>query len=310
MRFGLNLPQRGVFDLRKDVLLIAKEAERAGYSSLWVYERVLFPLDPADGAYGMPGVPWPAGYTETADALTVLTLAAAVTETVTLGTSVLVAPFYPPLHLARALATLDQASGGRVMAGLGSSWSTDEFRAMGADFATRGKVLTDTINACRAFWAANPVSYQDERTTVGNANTSPKPVSDIPILIGGGRTLRAKKRIAQVADGWMPSQRPATTVAETWQEIQQLAADAGREPDSLQLVPRANVMLSDQPAGADRRVFTGSLDQVVEDIAAFADLSPTQFTINLAMTANSGKELLDLSLATLDKLREQGLHTL
>src|SRR5882757_7463685 len=112
MRFGFYLPQGQMADPRHDVTLVAREAERIGYDSLWVFERVLFPLNPADGMYGVPGLAWADLYRHTADPLTVLTLAASVTENVPLGTGVLVAGLHQPHSLARTMATLDQLSGG------------------------------------------------------------------------------------------------------------------------------------------------------------------------------------------------------
>ncbi|MBV9793728.1 MAG: LLM class flavin-dependent oxidoreductase [Actinobacteria bacterium] len=135
MDFGLTLPQGAQRDLQRDVIKVATEAEEAGFAGLWAYERRLFPLHPADGAYGVEGLAWDEYYSYCADPLTVLALAGAVTRRVRLGTSVLIAPLHDRLYPSRALTTLDQASGGRVTAGLGAGWSTDEFAASGRDFA-------------------------------------------------------------------------------------------------------------------------------------------------------------------------------
>ena len=129
IRLGLGLPQLRQYDLAKDVTDVARAAERTGYDSVWVYERLLVPESPTQGLYGVPGLPWPDWYRGMAHPLVTLTLAAAVTERVRLGTGVVVAPLHGPVQLAKALATLDAASGGRVVAGLGTGWSTDEFAA-------------------------------------------------------------------------------------------------------------------------------------------------------------------------------------
>jgi alkanesulfonate monooxygenase SsuD/methylene tetrahydromethanopterin reductase-like flavin-dependent oxidoreductase (luciferase family) len=96
---------------------VARAADQAGFASLWAYERVLFPVNPLQGMYGIPGLPWLKYYEYCADPLTVLTLAGAATENVRLGTSILIGPLHQTLSLARTLATLDQATGGRVVAG-------------------------------------------------------------------------------------------------------------------------------------------------------------------------------------------------
>lgn len=308
MRYGLGLPQRGGMDLRRDVTGIARAAEAAGYESLWVYERVLYPANPADGLYGIPGVPWIEWYEEAADALTVLTLAAAVTEHVRLGTAILVAPFYSPLHLARALATLDRASGGRVVAGLGSGWSTDEYRGIAADFATRGRALEETIDACRALWGPDPVSYRDSRIVIDEARVSPKPAAPIPVLLGGGYTSRALRRIAEKADGWLPSGLPAGAIRQGWSQILDLAEGYGRKPEDLTLIPRANIFLSESPAGADREPFHGNVAQILDDFAEVADTAADEVIVELGPSVRDGKELLDTALEMFDALAKAGLR--
>jgi probable F420-dependent oxidoreductase len=309
VKLGLGLPQRtDRYDLRKDVVHIARAAERAGYSSLWVYERLLFPLEPTDGLYGVPGLPWSDGYRTSADPFTVLTLASAVTETVRLGTSVLVAPFHSSLQLARALATLDVASGGRVIAGLGCGWSSDEYRGVGADFARRGQYLDEAIDACRALWGPDPVTYRDSRTVIDKALVTPKPPAPLPVLLGGGYTPRAVERIARKADGWLPAGLPASAVAEGWKRIRDRAGEHGRDPERLELIPRANVMFSRAVCGAERQPFHGTLSQVVDDIAALAEAGATEILIDLTWTARTREELLDLALQVIGELHAGGFR--
>lgn len=123
MKLGLRLPQRTGVNLQLDILDTARKAEAAGYASLWTYERLLFPVEPRESYFG---VPWPESQRQAPDPLAVLTAAAVVTTHVRLGTAVLVAPAHAPFQLAKSLATIDQISGGRVIAGIGSGWSTDE----------------------------------------------------------------------------------------------------------------------------------------------------------------------------------------
>src|SRR4051795_2326570 len=130
MKLGLRLPQRLGVDLHHDLVEAARTAEAAGYASLWTYERLLFPETPVE-PYAPPNVPWPESQRQAADPLAVLTAAAVATERVRLGTSVLVAPAHAPVQLAKSLATIDQISGGRLIAGIGSGWSTDELQATG-----------------------------------------------------------------------------------------------------------------------------------------------------------------------------------
>jgi probable F420-dependent oxidoreductase len=309
MDFGLTLPQGAHNNLQTDVIKVARQAEEAGFSSLWAFERVLFPLSPADGMYGIDGLPWLPYYQYSADPLTLLTLAGAVTQTVRLGTCVLIAPLHDKLHLARTLATMDQATGGRVTVGLGGGWSTDEYAASGVDFASRGRAFDEAIDGLRALLGPNPVTYRDSRIVVDNALISPKPVAELPILIGGGLSRRALRRIAEKGDGWMPVNTPANVIAETWKQILDQAENAGRDPAAMRLVPLAPfTVVTDKPAGPDREPFQGTPEQVVEDFAEIAEVGAHELIISLDGSTASADDLLAAATRLLDAAATAGLN--
>ena len=151
MKLGLRLPQRLGVDLQHDVVEAARTAEAVGYDCLWTYERLLFPQTPAEPYAEVPNVPRPEHSRQAADSLAVLTAAAVATEKVRLGTAILIAAQPTPVQLAKALATIDQISGGRVIAGMGTGWSTDEFQATGATRADRGRFLDETLEYALKF---------------------------------------------------------------------------------------------------------------------------------------------------------------
>lgn len=207
MRLGLRLPDRLGVDLRHDVVDTARTAEAAGYASVWVYERLLFPRAPIEPYAAAPNVPWPEHSRQAADPLAVLTAAAGATEKVCLGTSVLVAPPHGPVQLAKALATVDQISGGRLVAGLGTGWSTDELQATGATRADRGRFLDETPDVFDAVRGPDPVTFRGSRVVINSASILPKPVSKIPVMLGGGSLgtgTKAVERVAERAVGWLP----------------------------------------------------------------------------------------------------------
>jgi probable F420-dependent oxidoreductase len=308
MDFGLTLPQGAQRDLQHDVIKVAAEAEQAGFAGLWAYERRLFPLHPADGAYGIEGLAWDEYYSYCADPLTVLALAGAATRRVRLGTSVLIAPLHDRLHLSRALTTLDQATGGRVTAGLGAGWSTDEFAASGRDFGHRGRALDETIDALRALTGPNPVTYRDSQIVVEQALVTPKPVAKIPILLGCGGSPRAIRRVAEKSDGWLPVNTPGPVIAETWKQILDRAAAAGRDPDALRLVALAPfVALTEKPLGAERQLFCGSRQEVIEDFAAVAEAGADELIVGLDATSADTSELLAKAQILLGEATQAGL---
>lgn len=307
MKLGIGLPQSATMDLRADVVKIARAAEEAGFTSLWVFERILVPVRPTQGLYDIPGLPWPQSYQHIADSLTVLTAAAVVTSEVRLGTSVLVAPLHVPTELARGLATLDLMSGGRVIAGFGSGWSIDEYAAAGADINTRGRALDETIDVCRAVWGTDPVSVKGDRTLIDNANVGPKPTNQIPIMLGGGWSYRARDRIARRADGWLPAGMPGPALKSSWDQIREAATAHGRDAGALRMIPRADIELTDTPLGADRQPFQGSMDQVIDDLVGNAEAGADELLIELQMTVRYAEELLDRALEIKDRVAAAGI---
>ncbi|MEV7389354.1 MULTISPECIES: LLM class F420-dependent oxidoreductase [unclassified Streptomyces] len=306
-RLGLSLPQLRQYSIGTDVPDVARTAEQLGYDSLWVFERALFPEPATQGLYGMTGVPWPDEYRGVADPLITLTLAAAATERVRLGSSVLVAPLHVPFQLAKSLATLDAASGGRVVAGLGTGWSLDEYAAAGIrPFEERGKVLDELIEVCRAVWGPDPVRYDGQLTKIASAVVGPKPARPIPILLAAN-TGRARRRLVDHADGWLPVGMGAEQLAAQWRELQDLAAERGRR-EPIQTVLRVNLTCTPKAYdGSDRRPFQGSVDQIIEDLVAHAEVGLEEILIDLQSSARDARELKDIATEVYEKARAAGV---
>ncbi|WP_335936114.1 LLM class F420-dependent oxidoreductase [Streptomyces sp. PTD5-9] len=304
---GLGLPQMKQYDLGRDVATVARAAEEAGYESLWVFERVLFPEPATQGLYGVPGLPWPDNYRGVADPLVTLALAAAATDRARLGTSVLVAPLHVPFQLARAFASLDVASGGRMIAGLGTGWSLDEYAAASvAPFARRGAVLDELLDVCAAVWGPDPVSYEGEFTTIAPSEVGPKPVSPIPVYLPAN-SPRALRRVVDRADGWMPVATGPAQLTEQWDRVRDLAAERGRERP-LAVCARANARHTAEPLGsAGRQPFHGSTEQIVEDLAAHAETGVREFILDLQSTPRDAAELVDVATEVYETARAAGL---
>ncbi|TKA11949.1 LLM class F420-dependent oxidoreductase [Actinacidiphila oryziradicis] len=304
---GLGLPQMKQYDIGRDVATVARAAEEAGYESLWVFERILFPEPATQGLYGIPGLPWPEWYRSVADPLVTLTLAAAATDRARLGTSVLVAPLHVPFQLARSLASLDVASGGRVIAGLGTGWSLDEYAAASvAPFEKRGAVLDELLDVCAAVWGPDPVSYEGELTTIAPSNVGPKPVRPIPVYLPAN-SPRATRRLVDRADGWMPVAMGPAQLAEQWRQIQDLAAQRGRERP-IEVCARVNAEYSAKPfQGEGRQPFQGSVAQIVEDLVAHAGTGVSEFMLELQGTTRDAAELVDVAAEVYEAARAAGV---
>ncbi|MFA7752355.1 LLM class F420-dependent oxidoreductase [Streptomyces sp. NRRL B-2790] len=306
-RLGLSLPQNRQYNLGKDVPDVARTAEQIGYDSLWVYERALFPEPAAQGLYGIEGLPWPDSYRGVAEPLVTLTLAAAATERVRLGSSVLVAPLHQPFQLAKSLATLDAASGGRVIAGFGTGWSLDEYAAAGIrPIAERGRVLDEIIDVCRAVWGPDPVRHSGRITTIESAVVGPKPARPIPIMLAASNR-KALIRLVDRADGWLPVGMGVEQIAAQWQQLQDLAAERGRK-EPIQTVLRVNTAYSAKAFdGEGRQPFQGNADQIVEDLVAHASIGLEEILVDLQGAPRDAEELKDVAAEVFEKARAAGV---
>ncbi len=191
MRLGIHLPQFRDPVPMDGLVAFARAAEEAGADDLWVSDHVILPA----------GSTVPPEHFH--DALTLLTVAAAATSRVGLGTSVLVAPYRHPVLLAKSVASLDAMSGGRVILGLGSGWMESEFRALGADFARRGALTDDAIRVARALWRGERDVTPRAGGHARGLTVRPGPVRDggPPVWIGGNSDAAIARAVA-LGDAW------------------------------------------------------------------------------------------------------------
>ena len=309
-KLGLALPQMAQYNIGRDVPLVARAAEATGYESVYVFERTLAPQDQsgAHGLYTVPGLPWPEHYRKVADPLVTLTLAGAVTQRVKLGTSVLVAGYHGSFELARSYASLDNATGGRVVLGLGTGWSSDEYDAASVvPIAKRGAALDELLGVTAAVWGPDPVSYQGQWTTIAPAEVGPKPASPIPVFLAA-TNQPSFRRVAERADGWMPIAGAPDQLAGQYQTLQELAAASGRTRP-VRAIGRANATYSAKPfEGEGRQPFQGSVEQIVEDLAAHSGLDwMEEILIDLTSTVWDAQELADVAAEIFTAARSAGV---
>jgi probable F420-dependent oxidoreductase len=207
--------------------------------------------------------------------------AAAHTHRVALGTSVLNLPWYNPVLLARQLTTLDVLSAGRLRIGFGMGWSPDEYEAAGVPWEERGKRADEMIQALKKIWTTNPVEFQGKYYRIAKSVIGPKPVQNPhPPIYMGAYAAAALKRVALEADGWLPVGIPLSGIRPKFEEIKQMAKNAGRDPATLALIVRANMEIHDTPVEKDRVDFTGSLEQIADDIKATEKLGAAEIVLD------------------------------
>ena len=211
-------------------------AERLGYESVWLPEHLVFPVvmsrSPRPGE-DHPPVP---SHTPVFDAFTYLAFLAARTRTVRLGTHVYNIGLRHPFVSARAVATLDILSGGRVEFGIGASWLEQEWIAAGLDFSTRGRRVDEIIGVATRLWSEATVEHHGEFFDFEAVAFEPKPVQDPwpPILVGGESTA-ALRRAAQLGDGWIGMGHTFESAAESIAQLLEFRRAAERPMDGFQI---------------------------------------------------------------------------
>jgi probable F420-dependent oxidoreductase len=187
---------------------IAREAESAGYESVWTGEHIVLP-DPQ--APPSPAAP----ETSMVDTAAALSYLAAVTSTIKLGSGIIILPQRQPAVLAKSLASVDYLSGGRLIFGLGVGYLEPEMTACSTPMERRGERADEYLAAMRKLWTEDAASFDGEFVQFSNVTANPKPVQDAIHTVVGGHSRPASRRAVQLAHGWYGFMRnPETTAAD------------------------------------------------------------------------------------------------
>jgi len=303
VKLGFNLPQLGPAASPEAMTRLAQRAEELGYDSVWVTERLLVPTNPRTPYPVTPDGSLPDVYKISFDPIESLTYVAAKTSKIGLGTSVLDIPYYNPVMLARRLTTLDVLSNGRLRVGLGLGWSEDEHEAAGASLKGRGKRADEFLQVLKAIWTTDPVSFKGEFYNIAESIIELKPVQKPhPPIYLAAYAPGSMKRIATMADGWLPAGLPMAAMQEMLGGIRAMAEQAGRDPNEIDVIVRLNLMVTDAPLGDDRFIGTGSPDQIASDIAAVREFGASE--LHFDPTFSEAGLTLDGFMSTLEQMKE------
>lgn len=206
MRVGLALPQLGPNVNAHAVRGFAERAEELGFGHLFVQQHLFYPHEVVSGYSARPGVPVPDAYRSVLQPFELLAAVAGWTSKVVLGTSILVAGYHRPVDLAQRITTLDVLSGGRTAFGFSVGWSDEEHAQYDVDPRTRGRRADELIDALKACWGADPVSFDGEFFQIPVSDVDPKPVQrPHPPLMSGMRSEAGLRRTAERFDWWNPA---------------------------------------------------------------------------------------------------------
>lgn len=209
VKIGITLRNMGPQSRPEVLVPCAEAADAAGLESLWITDHLAIPPDDAEGSGGR--------YT---DPLTTLAYLAGRTERIGLGTGVLILPYRRPLPVAKAVATVQELSGGRLLLGVGVGWMEPEFRALGIDRRRRGRDADAALDLLHRCFAEDEVEAHGQRFLF-----APRPQRP-PIYVGGAGE-HALRRTVRHGDGWLPMSADPEKLRPAAERLRALADEAG-----------------------------------------------------------------------------------
>jgi len=272
MEYGVVLP---IWQLTiADAEALTTRAEALGLDGVFVPDHIL--AKPATTQHY--GGHWP-------DPFSLLAYLAGRTQRVRLGASVIVLPYRSALVAAKAAATVDQASRGRFIFGVGVGWDEAEFADLRLPFHERGRLSDDYIRAIKAAWAADVPEYRGSYASFSGATFSPRPAQrpHPPIWVGGAPgavSSPAVRRCAELGDAWHPLGLSLDDIEKGFATVRDLAARQGRR-ERPGLAPRNLLDITDGAKGSGRAAFQGSVEEIASDIRRVRGLGAPWMTFDL-----------------------------
>ena len=263
----------------------ACKAEELGFDALFVNDHVIVDDSPRSE-------PWRNVY----DPLMVLSYVAAKTSSIRLGTSVLIMPYRNPIVTAKMVATLDQMSGGRAIAGVGAGWSEAEYDALGVPYHERGARTNEYLRLWKECWKPGPTTFHGRFHSFDTMHVNPKPLQQPhpPIWIGGSGHA-SLRRAARFAEVWQPTPTALPDLISNQAYLRNISAEMGKEVPRTRMSFRVNFsnITGSSGAGSNRPTGQGTPGEVASDLKRYrqeAGLEEFQMNFN---GCGSLQQLLD-----------------
>jgi probable F420-dependent oxidoreductase len=314
MDYGFSIPTRGPLATPENLLALARRGEELGFSHIAIPDHIVIPRQiespyPYNTARKMAG----AAEGDCLEQLVLMSYLAASTTKIRLLTSVMVVPHRNPVFAAKALATIDVLSQGRVTVGCGAGWMEDEFKAIGVPpFAERGKVTDEYLQVFKTLWTDDDPRFDGRYARFHDLSFLPKPVQKPhPPLWIGGESPAALRRVVAYGDAWYPigsnPQFPLDTAKRYSEALARLRDEAGRakrDPASIALAfwaPWYKEGRSHTLDDGQRQLFTGSDAEVAQDIGVFQSFGVCHLLFSF-VRATLGESLAAMERFTLQVL--------
>jgi probable F420-dependent oxidoreductase len=237
MQLGLFVASANPFATPDYLRAVAGGAEERGFTSVWVPEHVVL-FDDYDSTYPyaddgrIPGLPG----SGMLDPFGVLSFLAACSNSLRVGTAICLIPQRNPVYTAKEVATLDWLSGGRFDFGVGVGWLEEEYDAVGAPFAQRGKRADDYLGLMKALWTEPVTTYDGTFHSVRDVRCDPKPVqAPHPPIHVGGESDAAFRRVARHGDGWFGWNHLPPSAVDHLARLRAVLDDHGRDPATVRV---------------------------------------------------------------------------
>jgi len=309
VKVGVVLPTYRRLANPANIKRAAELSEALGFDSVWVTDHVVVPASSLD-AFGATFF----------EAVTTMAYLAGITSRVEIGAAILIVPYRHPLLLAKMLATADQLSGGRMIAGVGLGWLESESELMGVPHKRRARIADEALAVMRACWQSETPEFAGDTYQVKDLHFAPRPHGErhLPMLVGGA-SKAALRRAARLGDGWIGDtltfQELETSVAELTREL----GEVGRKIADVEVAMRTGLQVADDAsevtespsetgwktgefAATGRAPFRGLRAEVVADFKRAAELGVDHLIFEFPVSR--GEESMYL-FETLASIREE-----
>ena len=304
MKYGFTLPGRGPLATPERLGTLARKGEELGFDALLTGDHILVPKTIASPYPYTESGEFPGGPSgESMEQLTLLSFLAGQTSKIRLVTSGIIVPHRNPLVAAKALATLDVLSQGRLVVGVGVGWMREEFEALGLPpFEERGAVTDEYIRVFKEVWTEDNPRFSGKYVSFDNISFLPKPVQKPhPPIWVGGESRPALRRTAELANGWYPLGSnptfPMGTPEQLKAGLERLASYArmfDRDPAEIEIIYRTHQfeLKKNAGSGSGRLPFVGSADEIAGDIRQYQDIGVGSLVLDFLRQTEDLNEIL------------------